>query len=71
MKKYYKEFETEVLFQKLGQVWYAFTEIDNEIVYSGLPEGVDPLNTELELYSVIEEHLKKVAKIRKSPDALA
>lgn len=55
------EITKEVLFQKLGLTWYIFTEIDNEVVYSAMPEGMDPRTTKLELYEVIEDHLKKVA----------
>lgn len=34
--------QKEVLFQKLGQTWFIFTEIDDEVVYSAMPEGMDP-----------------------------
>ncbi len=52
--------ETEVLFQKMGNRWYVFTEINNEFFYSPLPEGVDPRTTKLEMCQVIEEHMSKV-----------
>jgi hypothetical protein len=55
------EITKEVLFQKLGHTWYIFTEINNEIVYSAMPEGMDPKSTKLELFDVIENHMKKVA----------
>lgn len=55
------ENEKEVLFQKIGHQWYIFTEIRGEIVYSTMPEGMDPRTTELELYDVIEEHIKQVS----------
>jgi len=58
--------EQEVLFQKLGETWYIFSEVDGEIIYSSLPPGVNPKNTKLELYHIIEDHMKKVSKI-KSP----
>lgn len=58
--------DNEVLFQKLGASWYIFTEISGDIVYSVLPEGMDPYTTKLELYNVIEEHMVKVAKTRTS-----
>jgi len=62
----------EVLFQKMGNTWFVFTEIENDIVYSALPEGMDPRTTKLELYTVIEEHMEKVAEhYRKSPVAAA
>jgi hypothetical protein len=55
------EITKEVLFQKLGQTWYIFTEINEEVVYSAMPDGMDPRSTKLELFDVIESHLKKVA----------
>lgn len=55
------EITNEVLFQKLGQTWYIFTEINSEVVYSAMPEGMDPMTTKLELFDVIEDHMKKVA----------
>lgn len=55
------EITKEVLFQKLGNTWYIFTEVDNKVVYSAMPDGMDPLSTKLELYDVIEEHMKKVS----------
>ena len=54
--------QSEVLFQKLGQTWYVFSEINNELVYSALPDGMDPRETKLELFHVIEEHMQKVSK---------
>ena len=53
--------EKEVLFQKLGNTWYIFTEINDEFIYSALPHGMDPYTTKLELYEVIEGHMKKMA----------
>jgi hypothetical protein len=65
------QFENEVLFQKLGNTWYIFAEVDNQMIYSAMPEGMDPRTTKLELYNVIEEHMKKVASQPrfKSPEA--
>jgi len=54
--------QSEVLFQKLGQTWYVFSEINEELVYSALPEGMDPRSTKLELFHVIEDHMQKVSK---------
>ena len=65
------EMTNEVLFQKLGNTWYIFTEINDEMVYSALPEGMDPKTTKLELFEVIEDHMKKVAGNKKRPDAQA
>lgn len=53
---------SEVLFQKLGNTWYVFTEVESECVYSALPDGMDPRSTKMELFEVIEEHMKKVVK---------
>ena len=53
--------EAEVLFQKLGNTWFVFTEVENDFIYSALPAGIDPRTTKLELYDIIEEHLDKVA----------
>jgi len=53
----------EVLFQKLGNIWYAFTEVEGQVVYSALPQGIDPKTTKLELYQIIEDHMMRVSKI--------
>ena len=51
----------DVLFQKIGQTWFIFSEVNNEVVYSVMPQGMDPKSTKLELYQIIEDHLTKVA----------
>ena len=61
----------DVLFQKIGQTWYIFSEVNNEIVYSVMPQGMDPKTTRLELYEVIEEHLSKVAMNKKRNQEIA
>ena len=44
--------------------------MNNEIVYSVMPKGMDPKETKLELYEIIEEHMTKVANNkRRSPEA--
>jgi len=63
--------ENEVLFQKLGPTWFVFTEIKGDVVYSQLPDGMDPYNTKLELYEVIEEHMMKVAEHQRAPEKTA
>ena len=63
------ELESEILFQKLGETWYIFSEIDDDVVYSALPPRLDPRSTKLELYHVIEDHLKKVARVERGLDA--
>ena len=52
--------QSEVLFQKLGATWYVFSESGNDMVYSALPDGMDPRTTKVELLEVVEEHMKKV-----------
>jgi hypothetical protein len=62
----------DVLFQKIGNTWYIFSEVNNEVVYSVMPNGMDPKNTKLELYEIIEEHMTKVASHkRRTPEAVA
>lgn len=51
----------DVLFQKIGQTWFIFSEVNSEVVYSVMPHGMDPKTTKLELFQVIEDHLSKVA----------
>ena len=53
---------SEVLFQKMGTTWYVFTEVKGDMVYSALPQGMDPHTTNLELFEVIEDHMTKVSK---------
>lgn len=62
----------DVLFQKIGNNWFIFSEVNNEVVYSVMPQGMDPKTTKLELYQVIEDHLTKVASHkRRSSEAVA
>ena len=51
----------DVLFQKIGSTWFIFSEVNNEVVYSVMPHGMDPKSTKLELFSIIEDHMSKVA----------
>lgn len=51
----------DVLFQKIGNTWFIFTEQNGELIYSVMPEGMDPRTTKLELYQIIEEHMDRVA----------
>lgn len=63
--------QKEVLFQKLGNTWYIFTEINEEVIYSVMPEGMDPRTTKLELYDVIENHMRKVSQHKRRPEQAA
>lgn len=60
---------SDVLFQRIGNNWFVFCEVNNEVIYSQLPEGIDPKTTKLELYHVIEEHLGRVYEYRKKSAA--
>ncbi len=65
-----QETTQEVLLQKLGNVWYAFSEVEDDVIYTALPHGVDPYSTKFELLEVIEDHMKKVTGKRGySPEA--
>ena len=60
----------DVLFQKIGNTWFIFSEVNNEVIYSVMPHGMDPKSTKLELFSIIEDHMTKVASHkRRSPEA--
>ena len=62
----------DVLFQKIGNTWFIFSEVNNEVVYSVMPHGMDPKTTKLELFEVIEDHLTKIATHkRRTPEAAA
>ncbi len=52
--------QKDVLFQKIGNTWFIFTEKNGELIYSVMPEGMDPRTTKLELYQIIEEHMDRV-----------
>lgn len=58
----------KVLFQKLGNTWFIFSELNNEVIYSAMPEGMDPRATKLELYEVIEEHMNNLRKKMKKAE---
>jgi hypothetical protein len=51
----------DVLFQKIGNTWFIFSEVNNEAVYSVMPQGMDPKSTKLELFNIIEDHMSKIA----------
>lgn len=63
---------SEVLFQKLGNTWYVFTEVSGDMIYSALPNDMDPHTTRLELFEVIEEHMQKVSRhYKRKPEVAA
>ena len=56
----------EVLYQKLGDKWYAFSQIDGEIKYSPCPDNFDPWESQSEIYNVLEgEQLKTHVEIER------
>lgn len=57
----------DVLFQKIGNTWFIFSEVNSEVVYSVMPHDMDPKSTKLELYEIIEEHLTKIASHKRRP----
>lgn len=61
----------DVLFQKIGNTWFIFSEVNNEVVYSVMPQGMDPKSTKLELFEIIEEHLTKVASNKRRQTEVA
>lgn len=62
----------EVLFQKLGTTWYVFSEVKGDMIYSALPDGMDPHTTKMELFEVIEEHMTKISRhYGRKPEAAA
>lgn len=50
---------SKVLFQKLGSKWYAFTEGQEGLLCTALPEGLDPRNQKFEFYEILEENLER------------
>lgn len=48
------EEENNILFQKVGSLWYLFTRIDDDIFYTPLPKGMGPKTAELTLYEVVD-----------------
>ncbi len=61
-----KEELKEILFQKIGNLWYAFVEEDDDIIYAPLPAGVDPRSAKFEFYQLIEERLEAAKNFKRS-----
>ena len=47
----------KILFQRLGKIWYAFSESGGNVVYSALPENIDPRDSSIDIYEVVNEHI--------------
>ena len=52
----------DVLFQKIGNTWFAFTKIKDDVFYTTLPQGMDPKETSMEFYEVIEDHMQNASE---------
>ena len=50
-----KEDLSDVLFQRLGKNWYVFAEVDGNILYTKLKDGLDPIKTPLSLFQILED----------------
>ena len=55
MSKSKKEELSDVLFQRLGKNWYVFAEVDGDVFYSKIKDGIDPSKTSLSLFQILEE----------------
>jgi hypothetical protein len=55
--------ESKVLYQKLGDTWYLFTEIQGEVIFTALPKEVNPYEKPLEIYEIIEKAKTKIGNI--------
>ncbi len=55
-----KFFQSEILFQKLGNTWYAFTEVDGEFLFRALPQGLDPRKTKIEFTQILHSDFSNV-----------
>jgi hypothetical protein len=55
--------ESKVLYQKLGDTWYLFTEIQGEVIFTALPKDINPQEKPVEIYEIIEKAKTKVGNI--------
>ncbi len=55
--------ESKVLYQKLGDTWYLFTEIKGEVIFTALPKEVNPLENKVEIYEIIEKTKAKIGNV--------
>lgn len=49
----------KVLYQKLGNQWFLFTEVNGEMKYSVLPPGIHPHFLKRQLFSVQKQTNRK------------
>ena len=57
------DYDADILFQKMGDRWYLFTQIGEDVIFSELPPGINPKSEDFELYEVLEEHVDKVNQV--------
>lgn len=55
--------KSKVLYQKLGETWYLFTEIEGEVIFTALPKEINPMENKVEIYEIIEKHKSKIGDI--------
>ncbi len=49
----------EVLYQKMGDIWYIFTRINDELYFTPLPKNLSPFDKNFQLFEVVDK-LEKV-----------
>jgi hypothetical protein len=69
IKKKNQESSTEILFQKLGNRWYAFAEGEQGPIFTALPEGLDPRSTEFEFFEILENEINYSIRGPKKPSS--
>lgn len=57
-----KNQKQEVLFQKLGNQWFIFSEKNGTLIFTALPKGINPLKTDFSLYEVIRDLEEKSSR---------
>jgi len=54
---------SKVLYQKLGNTWYLFAEIEGKVIFTALPKELNPLENKVEIYEIIEKEKAKITGI--------
>ena len=54
---------SKVLYQKLGNTRYLFTEIEGKVIFTALPKDLNPLDNKVEIYEIIEKEKAKITGI--------
>lgn len=53
------EKQQKVLFQKLGNDWYAFVEGEEETLFAKLPPHIDPRNHTFDIIQILKDQQKE------------